>query len=196
MKIRFDYTNEQYEYAEIDGVRTKMYVPFAVVSGMVLDHEVFDNVEVSGGRLLDDGDRMVVMGCALPGMRENLGEAADQLELPDSLEITADVKNFEMGMTASIATNELFSNVEADDEKLLEDLKGSLEELTDAMEQLMDGSSQLYDGLCTLSDKSGELVDGVARLSDGAGRLKDGVGTLDGERPGFRTEPPSFGTGP
>ncbi len=180
VKIRFDYTNEQYEYAEVDGVRTKVYVPFAVVSGMLLDHEVFSNVEVSGGRLIDDGDRMVVLGYALPGMQENLGEAGDQLELPDSLEITADVENFEMGMTASIATNELFNGLEPEEENLLEDLKGSLEELTDAMEQLMDGSSQLYDGLCTLSDKSGELADGIDRLSDGAAQLKDGVGALDG----------------
>ncbi len=180
VKIRFDYTNEQYEYAEIDGVRTRVYVPFAVVSGILLDHEVFSNVEVSGGRLIDDGDRMVVMGYALPGMQENLGEAAENLDLPDSLEITADVKNFEMGMTASIATNELFSGVEPDEEKMLEDLKGSLDEMTAAMEQLMDGSSQLYDGLCTLSGKSGELADGINRLSDGATQLKEGVGTLDG----------------
>lgn len=178
--IRFSYTNEQYEYAEIDGVRTKVYVPFAVVNGMLLDHEVFSNVEVSGGRLIDDGDRMVVMGYALPGMRENLDLDADKLDLPDYLEITADVKNFEMGMTASVVTNELFNGVELDEENLLEDLNASLDELTDAMEQLMDGSSQLYDGLCTLSDKSGELVDGIHRLSDGAVQLRDGMSTLDG----------------
>lgn len=178
--IRFSYTNEQYEYAEIDGVRTRVYVPFAVVNGMLLDHEVFSNVEVSGGRLIDDGDRMVVMGYALPGMRENLDMDADKLDLPDYLEITADVKNFEMGMTASIVTNELFNGMELNEESLLEDLNASLDELTNAMEQLMDGSSRLYDGLCTLSDKSGELVDGIDRLSDGAAQLRDGMSTLDG----------------
>ena len=72
MKIRFSYTNEQYEYAEVEGVRTKVYVPFAVVTGMVLANGVFTNVEVSGGRMINDGDRIVVIGYGMPGMRENL----------------------------------------------------------------------------------------------------------------------------
>ena len=177
--IRFSYTNEQFEYAEVEGVRTKVYVPFAVVTGMVLDNEVFHNVEVSGGKMINDGDRIVVMGYGMPGLRENLAVDSDKLDIPDSFEITADVKDFEMGMTVTIATNGLLGEVDMDDENLVDDLNGSLGELTDAMEQLMDGSSQLYDGLCTLLDKSGELVEGIDKLSDGAGQLRNGVGTLD-----------------
>lgn len=177
--IRFSYTNEKYEYAEVEGVRTKVYVPFAVVTGMVLDNEVFRNVEVSGGRMINDGDRIVVMGYGMPGLRENLAVDSDKLDIPDSFEITADVKDFEMGMTVTMATNGLLGEVDMDDENLVDDLNGSLGELTDAMEQLMDGSSQLYDGLCILLDKSGELVEGIDKLSDGAGQLRNGVGTLD-----------------
>lgn len=179
VKIRFSYTNEQYEYAEVEGVRTKVYVPFAVVTGMVLANGVFTNVEVSGGRMINDGDRIVVIGYGMPGMRENLAVDSDKLDVPDSFEISADVKEFEMGMTVTIATNELFNGVDADNENLVNDLNGALGELTDAMGQLMDGSSQLYDGLCTLLDKSGELVQGIDKLSDGAARLRNGAGALD-----------------
>ena len=73
LTMRFAYANEQYEYAQVEGTRTKVYVPFAVVTGMFLDNQVFTNVEVSGGKLINDGDRMVVMGYALPGLQENLG---------------------------------------------------------------------------------------------------------------------------
>lgn len=177
--IRFSYVNNQYEYMEVAGARTKVYVPFALVTGMILDNEVFTNVEVSNGRLINDGDRSIVMGYGLPGLQENLAVDSDKLDLPDYFEITADVKNFEMGMTATIATNELFNGVDVDSESLADDLHEAMGELTDAMEQLMDGSSQLYDGLCTLSDKSGELIQGIDKLSDGASQLQNGAGALD-----------------
>lgn len=177
--IRFDYTNEQYEYVEIDGVRTKVYVPFAVVTGLLLDDEVFTNVEVSGGRLINDGGRTAVMGFALPGLQENLDIDPDKLDIPDYFEITADVTEFELGVTATIATNELFNGIDMEEEEVTGELKEALEELTDAMEQLKDGSVELYDGIGTLLDKSGELISGIDKLYDGASQLQTGIGTLD-----------------
>lgn len=176
--IRFSYVNKQYEYLQVKDVKTKVYVPFVVVTGMILNNETFTNVEVENGRLINDGTRTMVMGYAMPGLQDNLAIGANKLELPDSFAIRADVKNFEMGMTVSIVTNELFQGADMDSEKLAGDLNKALEELTDAMGQLTDGSSQLYEGLCTLLDKSGELVEGVNRLSQGASQLRDGVGSL------------------
>lgn len=179
VKIRFDYTNNLYETVELDGVPTKMYIPFAMMTGMILDDEIFTNVEVTNGRLLNDGSRTVVAGLAFPGLQENLDIDAEKLEVPDYVEITADVKDFEMGMTATIASNDVFSEIDLEDKDDLEDLRGSMDEMTDAMEQLMDGSNQLYDGICTLLEKSGELIEGIDKLASGAEELKNGVGTLD-----------------
>jgi len=177
--IRFDYTNRQYEYVEIDGKKEKIYVPFAMLTAMLLDNEVFTNVEVSNGKLINDGDRTVVVGVAFPGLQEDLAIDSEKLELPDYVEITADVTDFELGMTVTLATNELFSKGDVGELDSVGDLNESLGELTDAMEQLMDGSSRLYDGLCTLLDKSGELVEGIDKLAAGAKALSEGVGDLD-----------------
>ncbi len=177
--IRYDYTNNQYEYVDIDGTPAKMYVPFAVATGLLLDNEIFSNVEVTNGRLENDGNHMAVIGLAFPGLQENLDVDPEDFEIPDYLEITADVRNFELGMTAAVATNEVFSKIDTESEDPMEDLKDSMEELTDAMDQLMDGSSKLYDGMNTLFTKSDELVDGVDKLASGANELRDGIGTLD-----------------
>ncbi|MCM1026624.1 MAG: hypothetical protein NC432_09315 [Roseburia sp.] len=177
--IRFDYTNEQYEYVEIDGIRTKVYVPFVVMTGLLLDNEAFTNVEISGGRLVNDGGRTAVVGFALPGLRENLNIGPDKLDIPDYFEVTADVRGFELGMTATVATNALFNETDLEDRDITGKLDESLEELTDAMEQLKSGSLALYDGLCTLLEKSGGLIDGIDRLNDGASQLRTGIGTLD-----------------
>lgn len=177
--IRFDYVNNQYEYRDIDGKKTKIYVPFAMVTGVILDNEVFSDVEVTNGKVVNDGGRTVVVGYALPGMAENLSLEDVDLEIPDYVEITAQAKDFALGMTATVATNGLFGGMDLDEVDSVDGLKDALGELTDAMGQLMDGSSRLYDGLDTLLDKSGELINGVDQLASGASQLRDGVGSLD-----------------
>ena len=177
--IRFDYENRQYETVNIDGKNEKIYVPFGMLTGMLLDSDTFRNVEVSNGKLLNDGDRTAVIGIAFPGLQENLGIDKDKVEIPDYVEITADVTDFELGMTVTIATNEIFNELDATKVDSADGLTSSLNELTDGMQQLMDGSSALYDGLCTLLDKSGELVTGIETLANGAKSLKDGAASLD-----------------
>ena len=175
--IRFDYQNMQYEEVLLDGKTEKIYVPFTMLTGMLLDTEVFRNVTISNGKLINDGDRIAVVGIAFPGLQEDLAISKEKLDIPDYVEISADVENFEMGMTMTLATTELFGAIDSD--KLdLHELSDAMAELTDAMDQLMDGSSQLYDGLCTLLEQSGDLVSGINQLAEGAAQLKAGAGSL------------------
>ena len=175
--IRFDYTNNEKRTVKIDGKDTQMYVPFLMVTGTVLDNEKFSNVKVTNGKLVNDGDRSAVLGFALPGMQENLGLDKDDYEIPSYVEISADVKDFELMTCMTVGTTELFNEVDTD--KLnMDDIDGTIKEFTDAVDQLSDGSSQLYDGLVTLFEKSGELADGTKQLADGVGTLYDGTGTL------------------
>lgn len=176
--IRFDYENRQYETMQINGQNQRIYVPFAMLTGMILDNDTFRNVTVSNGKLVNDGDRTVVVGLAFPGLQENLNLSRDQLSIPSSVEITADVTDFSLGMTVTLACNDLFSQLGDVDLGSL-DAAGSLNKLTDAMDQLLNGSSALYDGLTTLLDKSGELAAGVEELAQGAAAIKAGADSLD-----------------
>lgn len=178
--IRFSFENQQFEEKTIQGKTERIYVPFTVLTGMILDNEKFHNVEISSGKLLNDGERLIAAGVAFPGLQDNLKIDEDKLDLPDTVELTADVTEFEMGMTITVATTEPFSDPDADPEKLdLGELSDSMEKMTSAMTQLMDGSSALYDGLCTLLEKSNELVDGIDQLSAGAGELRNGAKALN-----------------
>ena len=176
--IRFDYENRQYETVQINGQNQRIYVPFAMLTGMILDNDTFRNVTVSNGKLVNDGDRTMVVGLAFPGLQENLNLSRDQLSIPSSVEITADVTDFSLGMTVTLACNDLFSQLGDVDLGSL-DAAGSLNKLTDAMDQLLNGSSALYDGLTTLLDKSGELAAGVEELAQGAAAIKAGADSLD-----------------
>lgn len=180
--IRFDYENRQYEMVEIDGTEGKIYVPFAMLTGLLLDSDRFTNVTVSNGKLFCDGSHIAVVGVAFPGLQEDLAIERDRLDIPDYVEIEADVKDFSLATAVTVASSGLFDQL--DDETLekleLGELTDGIGRMTDAMDQLMDGSSQLYDGLCTLLDSSQQLIDGVDRLCQGLDELTSHNSQLNG----------------
>jgi len=177
--IRFDYENNQYETVKINGKDEKIYVPFVMLTGMLLDNDNFTNVEVSNGKIINDGDRTIVIGFALPGLQENLAINKEKFEIPSYVEITADVSDFSLGMTVTVASNSLFSKIDTEKIDYVSDLTNSMTELNNAMKQLLNGSSSLYGGLSTLLDKSSDLINGIDQLADGAAKLKGGAYSLD-----------------
>lgn len=175
--VRFDYKNQQYEAVEIDGKKEKIYVPFVMLTGMLLDGDRFSNVEVTNGKLVNDGDRIAVVGIAFPGLGDDLGISADKYEIPDYVEMTADVKDFKMTNTVTVAVGDLFGRLNTDALDTT-DINDAIGKLTDSMTQLTDGADALYGGLGTLLEKSGELAAGIDKLAAGAEQLKNGAGQL------------------
>lgn len=180
--IRCTYIVNRYEMAEVQDGKEKIYVPFAVAAGTILDGAHFQNVTVSSGRVVDDGSRCIVAGIAFPGLAEDLKLEEGPV---DYVEIEADVTDFVFDGIYSIATNEIFSDINVDDVTALDDLREAMDEMTEAMEALMDGSAALYNGLAELYEKSGDLQKGIsalqagaAQLSEGSAALRDGVNSL------------------
>lgn len=185
--IRFDYTNNEKVKAKIAGKDEDVYVPFAAISGMVLD-DSFSNVKVTNGKVISDGKNNIVVGYALPGLKESLdvddSDFDGDVSIPDYVEVTADVENFSLSTTMTVvmnATNFISKDGDAD----LSEVDDMLDTLTDATDQLKDGSGELADGVDTLKSKMGEFKDGVGTLkngikdyTDGASTLSTGIGTL------------------
>ena len=155
-----------------------LFVPYAVMTGLMLDNNVFENVEVEGGKLVNDGDKSIVAGVAIPGMSEHLGIGHSTISIPSSLKVTADVKGFKLGMAMSIATSEIFDSLDTSNFNSVSSLTGELGKLTGGMDQLISGSSALYNGLSELNDKSGALVSGIDQLTAGATSLKTGLAQI------------------
>lgn len=177
VSIRFDYENRLTRTVDVGGQQEELYVPFAVLTGLLLDNDTFRNVEVSNGKLINDGERSIVAGLAFPGLREDLGLSREQLDIPDYVEVCADVTDFSLGMTVTLVSSEPFRALE-DPQLDTSAATDALGQLTEAMEQLLDGSSALYEGLCTLLEESGGLLDGAEQLAQGAGALYEGAGDL------------------
>lgn len=177
--IRFDYDNKDYEERTINGIKQKIYLPYIMITGTILDNDIFQNIEITNGKIINDGNRTYVMGFSLPGMNKTLGISKSDLDIPDYIEITADCKDFKMTNTVSIASSELFGKINLDEsDEAYDKISDSVATLDNAMTKLYDGSSQLYNGVSTLLEKSNQLIKGINKLYNGAQKLKNGTAKL------------------
>ena len=73
VKIVINYTNN----TSLNGTK----VPFVVLTGMVLENDTFQNVTVSSGKVIDDGQKSFIVGMAAPGVADTLGISKKSLAL-------------------------------------------------------------------------------------------------------------------
>ena len=185
--IRFDYTNNEDREVIINGVKTKMYVPFTMISGMILDGDKFSNVEINSGKVLSDGDKLIVVGLAFPGMEESLNikgilnnqEFDKELSLPETVEVTADVEDFSLVLTLTMGSADLISQVNAENMDSLDDLKEVVNSLVSAADELKSGTGQVRNGLSELKTSFGTYSEGIRKLTSGLGEINSGVGQLN-----------------
>ena len=179
--IKWNYTNKQRIVSEVNGEKKKQCVPFMTASAAVLSTDKFVNVEVKNGKVISDGDKLIVVGMAFPGLNGSLGldsiEGLD-VDIPESFEIEADVTDFEMASSVTVVSNDIFSQLDIDGTSSFDELKDKLGQLSDGAEKLADGTAALYDGIKQLSDGSGDLTDGIDKLLSGSGELKNGADQL------------------
>lgn len=188
VKIRFDYTNTTSYTETVNGEKQTVSVPFAAVTGLVLG-DGFENIEVTNGKAEVSDSSSVVLGYALPGLKDSLGIKEGDLDgdvnIPEYMEMTADVKNFSMpaAMTFVVNASDYVSTdgIDTSDlDDMINDLKDASTQLHDGSKTLAEGTDTLSDGLSTLQSKLGTFASGVGTLQSGLKAYTDGVSTLSG----------------
>ena len=157
-KVIFEFTNKEQRKATINGKEETMYVPFIVGIGTVIDNENNKNIEISSGKVIDNGNKTFVFGVALPGMQESLGIDKNTIDIPNSIEISMEAKDFEMNEIYCFATPKL---IDEDDLELF----NKIDKIYDMATELKDGSSKLVEGSQQLSKGAGKLNAGTHELS-------------------------------
>lgn len=188
VKIRFDYTNTTSYTETVNGEKQTVSVPFAAITGLVLG-DGFENIEVTNGKAEVSDSSSVVLGYALPGLKDSLGIKDKDLDgdvnIPEYMEMTADVKNFSMpaAMTFVVNASDYVSTdgIDTSDlDDMINDLKDASTQLQDGSKTLAEGTDTLSDGLSTLQSKLGTFASGVGTLQSGLKTYTDGVSTLSG----------------
>lgn len=188
VKIRFDYTNTTSYTETVNGEKQTVSVPFAAITGLVLG-DGFENIEVTNGKAEVSDSSSVVLGYALPGLKDSLGIKDKDLDgdvnIPEYMEMTADVENFSMpaAMTFVVNASDYVSTdgIDTSDlDDMINDLKDASTQLQDGSKTLAEGTDTLADGLSTLQSKLGTFASGVGTLQSGLKTYTDGVSTLSG----------------
>ena len=178
LKIKVDYTNNTKTTVDINGKKETMYTPFVLMTGMILPQDTFSNVKIDNGKVISDAERQIVVGMGFPGLNDNLKLEDSDLELPEEVTITADVKNATVEPSITVATTDFLQDLDTDNIDDFSDLSNSIDELKDATNQLVDGSKEAADGASQLADGAGTLKSGTAALATGANTLVAKVPTL------------------
>ncbi len=204
VKIHIAYTNNSKQ--TVDG--QTVYTPFLAMTGLILDNDNFTNVTTDNAKVIDDGDRHLIAGYAMPGLKESLGlDDSIDLDIPSSVDIEADATDFSLDSMLTLVSSDFFGDVDVDNLNA-GNIQDQLNQMQDAMNQLIDGGATLSDGLqqlstgasslkdgatqvdegaATLSDKLGDAKAGSAQLKSGTEQLVAGVGELSGKTGGFST---------
>lgn len=183
LKITVDYKNNEKKNVSVDGKDTEVYTPFVMMTGMILPNETFSNVTIDNGKIISDGNKNIVVGFGMPGLKDSLNlssEESDKVTIPESLSIEADVKDFTMSSTYTVALSDLLDDMNMDDIADVDDLQTALDDLEDAALKLVSGSDTLADGAGTLADGVNTYTEGVDTLNAGIQKYLGSNGELSG----------------
>lgn len=180
VEITLHYSNHSTYEDVLDEEEVQMNTPFFLLSALIMEEEVFSDIEVSQGKLVTEGDTQIVIAYSMPGFVKNLdltGEAKDDFEekFSDTVTITAKVTEFSMKPIYTIATDELLSEMDFEDTKSLDELSDALDEMVDASDELISGSSTLHGALATLDENFLAYANGMEGLKEGSKTLADGT---------------------
>ncbi len=160
VKITIQLENKEIKEVEINGKKEKMYIPFTVACGTSISNEKNKNIEVKNAKIIDDGSKTMVAGITFPGLKESL--KTDAIEIPETIEIEMDSKEFEMN-------NIIMYAMPINTEELDLDIFSKIDELYIKVEDLKTASNQIEEGAKTLSE-------GIQTANTGANQIQAEVG--------------------
>lgn len=170
VSITVNYENTDSHNVKINGKTEKMYTPFIVVAGLLVNKDNNENITVTKGKVVDNGKNAIAVGMALPGLQESLGLSKSDVDIPSSITFEMDAKDFEMNNIVSYVTPKL---VEETDLKVFDDM----DEIFDKANDLQSASNKLVDGANQVNEGASQLKTGMSSALSGANTIKTAVQT-------------------
>ena len=182
LEIRITYENHAKRTVSVKGGEETVFSPIVLVTGLILPNKTCSDVRIDNGKVINDGDKNIILGAAMPGLKESLGmkegEAAEILTIPDTLTISADVEDFSMPSTYTVGLTDVLDEIDPDSFDSLDELSDSLAKMEDAALELVQGSKELSKGADTLGSRYAEFDQGIDTMQSGIDVLDAGAASL------------------
>ena len=140
-------------------------------------------MKVTNGECMKTDDQTMVLGYACPGLAESLRladfEATEEVDVPEYVEVEADVTDFELDFTATVLTPELAGKLETDTLDDLDELAQGMDELADATGKLSKATGKLAKGLKQFQKYLKKYTKAVHAVRRGSVKLRKGMKLLN-----------------
>lgn len=179
VKITIEYLNKDSHMINIDGRNEKLYTPFVVVCGTIIDNNNNKNIEITNGKLIDDGSKTAVLGISLPGLQESLNISKDKIDIPNKIEITMETTSFEMNNIVTYVTPKLIEENDIEMFEKLDKIYNQVNNLQSSSKQIEEGANTLKEGTSTYNEKSKEFNSAISQISGGVSTINDNYSKID-----------------
>lgn len=183
VKITITYKNNEAHNVNINGVAEKMYTPFIVITGTTLDTKTNKNIKLTQGKVVEKGEKTMLLGVAFPGLKESL--KTDEIDIPNKVEISMETEKFELENMITYITPRVLEDNELKITDKLNELYSSMNDMKSASEKIENGANTLQEGTSQYAEKSQEftsymnrLAQGTESTNTGAAQVATGVNTL------------------
>ena len=167
VKITIEYKNKDEHIVKINGKNEKMYTPFVVVAGSIIDNEKNKNIEITNGKIINDGTRTIVLGMAMPGLQESLGITKNKIKIPNSIEIEMDATDFEMNSIMNLVTPKILEEKDLSIFDDMEKIYNQVNVLSSSSKQIENGANKLKEGTYMYSGKMKEFETAMGQITNG-----------------------------
>ena len=186
IKVEIVYENHEKHVVKIDGKEENLYTPFVITTGTVISNKNSKNVEVTNGKVINNGSSYMVVALSSPGLYESLD--IDTLKEFDTVTLTYETEKFELASIYSIATPKL---LETEDLKVFEKLdklydnskllKSSIDKIEEGSKELLEGSKKIDTGSNLLYENLEVVLKSLDGIKEGAISLDSGLKQILGE---------------
>ena len=144
VKITITYKNNETHNVNINGTTEKMYTPFIVITGTTLDTKTNKNIKLTQGKVVEKGEKTILLGVAFPGLKESL--KTNEIDIPNKVEISMETEKFELENMITYITPRVLEENESKIADKLNELYSSMNDMKSASEKLEKGANTLQEG--------------------------------------------------
>lgn len=180
VKIILEYKNNDEHITKINNKEEKIYTPFVVICGTIVDNTNNKNINITNGKVVNDGTKSIVFGIAFPGMQESLDISNNIIQIPNKIEITMETSNFKCNNIFSYVTPKILEN--NDDLEIiskLDEIYSKVNTIQSSSKQIEEGANNLKEGTDEYSNKSNEFNNAMKQVSAGMENANQNYQTID-----------------
>lgn len=174
VKMVVTMTNESFKEVTVDGKKSKIYTPFIVAGGLILNETTFSNINVENGKVIGDGTKEIALLIGTPGLKESLNLSDDLLkELGDfdfssTYTITVDTEKFEISnmLFAVIPLSAIVTEISNTLPGTVTDVKEQLGNIQNIIDKLNNmNAAELITKLFSNTDSLTELTASIGKVT-------------------------------